>query len=159
MDYRNRYYSPQLRRFIEPDPIGFEGGMNLYAYVGNDPGNAIDPYGLEEWQFHERDHGGPHFQRGASRYNAKTLEPIPHKGKIPEKLSKTAIKGLRRSGSWAKYLKFTGKVGSGIVAIFIEAAFPDEAYAPPPPPYYYQIDIPLSSEPLPLLPEKDSTCP
>ena len=44
--YRARYYSPQLRRFIEPDPIGFEGGMNLYAYVGNDPGNTIDPYGL-----------------------------------------------------------------------------------------------------------------
>ena len=44
--YRNRYYSPQLRRFIEPDPIGFEGGMNLYAYVGDDPANAVDPIGL-----------------------------------------------------------------------------------------------------------------
>ena len=46
MDYRVRYYSPQLRRFIEPDPVDFEGGMNLYAYVGNDPANAVDPWGL-----------------------------------------------------------------------------------------------------------------
>ena len=44
--YRNRYYSPGLRRFVEPDPIGFEGGMNLYAYVGNDPGNYLDPWGF-----------------------------------------------------------------------------------------------------------------
>ena len=44
--YRARYYDPHLRRFIETDPIGYAGGMNLYAYVGNSPTNFIDPYGL-----------------------------------------------------------------------------------------------------------------
>jgi RHS repeat-associated protein len=44
--YRARYYSPELQRFISEDPIGFSGGINFYAYVGNNPVNAIDPYGL-----------------------------------------------------------------------------------------------------------------
>jgi RHS repeat-associated protein len=31
--YRARYFSPILQRFISEDPIGFEGGIDLYAYV------------------------------------------------------------------------------------------------------------------------------
>ncbi|TPW17219.1 MAG: Teneurin-3, partial [Halothiobacillaceae bacterium] len=45
--YRARYYSPAKQRFISEDPIGFGGGdANLYAYVGGDPINFIDPLGL-----------------------------------------------------------------------------------------------------------------
>lgn len=43
--YRARYYSPQLGRFLQTDPLGYQGGMNLYAYVLNNPVNATDPSG------------------------------------------------------------------------------------------------------------------
>jgi RHS repeat-associated protein len=44
--YKARIYSPTLGRFMQSDPIGFGGGMNLYAYVGGDPVNYSDPSGL-----------------------------------------------------------------------------------------------------------------
>ncbi len=35
--HRARYYNPSFQRFISEDPIGMGGGINLYAYVGNNP--------------------------------------------------------------------------------------------------------------------------
>ncbi|HWV45083.1 MAG TPA: RHS repeat-associated core domain-containing protein, partial [Nitrospira sp.] len=45
--YKARMYSPSLGRFMQPDPIGYDDGLNIYAYVHGDPVNNTDPLGLE----------------------------------------------------------------------------------------------------------------
>jgi RHS repeat-associated protein len=52
---RHRYYDPRLGRWLSRDPIGEEGGFNLYAYCGNDPVNRHDPLGLSDlWTERQR---------------------------------------------------------------------------------------------------------
>ena len=46
MYLRNRWYDPQSGRFLTQDPIGMNGGVNLYAYAGNNPSSFSDPFGL-----------------------------------------------------------------------------------------------------------------
>ena len=46
--YRAWAYAPELGRFLQTDPIGYEAGPNVYAYVGVDPVNWTDPLGLQE---------------------------------------------------------------------------------------------------------------
>ena len=41
-----RYYDSDVGRFVSQDPIGLEGGVNLYRYAAN-PVNWIDPWGLD----------------------------------------------------------------------------------------------------------------
>jgi RHS repeat-associated protein len=43
---KNRFYDSNTGRFLQRDPIGFEGGVNLYAYVNGNPVNRADPSGL-----------------------------------------------------------------------------------------------------------------
>ena len=45
--YRARYYDAGLGRFISADPIGLDGGFNLYRYVENAPQRFSDPFGKE----------------------------------------------------------------------------------------------------------------
>jgi RHS repeat-associated protein len=45
-DLRNRFYSPNIGRFLQPDPVGFGGdATNLYRYAGNNPLKYLDPTG------------------------------------------------------------------------------------------------------------------
>jgi RHS repeat-associated protein len=44
--YRARYYDSNVGRFLSLDPLGFVDGINLFAYVLNNPSNYTDPMGL-----------------------------------------------------------------------------------------------------------------
>ena len=56
----HRYYDPQTGRFLTRDPMGYDGGINLYGYVGNDPVNMVDSSGYA---------GGPGFKAGGDFSN------------------------------------------------------------------------------------------
>ena len=49
--YNYRHYSPALGRFLSRDPIQEQGGLNLYAFVGNHIGNSVDILG--KWSLWE----------------------------------------------------------------------------------------------------------
>ena len=68
--FRARWYSPELGRWLSPDPIGLEGGLNLYEFCGNNPVNNRDPSGLITVFVYDSDDTelGAYFQRAANNY-------------------------------------------------------------------------------------------
>ncbi|TVR54728.1 MAG: RHS repeat-associated core domain-containing protein [Puniceicoccaceae bacterium] len=47
--YGYRFYSPTTGRWLNRDPIGELGGLNLYGFLGNDPVNRIDLLRWTPW--------------------------------------------------------------------------------------------------------------
>ena len=44
----HRFYDPQAGRWLTRDPIGYQGGVNLYGYTQNNPGNGMDSSGYDK---------------------------------------------------------------------------------------------------------------
>ena len=45
---RHRAYDANLMRFLQPDPLGLQGGRNFYAYASGNPLFWLDPLGLRD---------------------------------------------------------------------------------------------------------------
>ena len=65
--YGYRYYDPKTGRWLSRDPIGEEGGVNLYGFVGNSSVNSIDLLGLDFIAVGSRSIGGLGFLGGAGK--------------------------------------------------------------------------------------------
>ncbi|EMA5682104.1 RHS repeat protein [Salmonella enterica] len=77
-----RYYDPECGRFTQPDPIGLNGGINLYSY-GPNPLNWIDPLGLKCWSAARKDFWIREARTNPHRYSRNNLERMIE-GKAPK---------------------------------------------------------------------------
>ena len=69
--YGFRFYDPNLQRWINRDPIGEDGGPNLYAFVENSPLDLVDPWGESDENRPPVSCSGP----GAVQYGPPALGP------------------------------------------------------------------------------------
>ncbi|MCG8407911.1 MAG: hypothetical protein MI923_22145 [Phycisphaerales bacterium] len=57
-----RYFDPFSGRFMQRDPIGVVGGLNVYTYVESDPMLFVDPLGTERWYVRRNGHSEVYFR-------------------------------------------------------------------------------------------------
>ncbi|QBG48242.1 RHS repeat protein [Verrucomicrobia bacterium S94] len=85
----HRAYSCSLKRFIGPDPLGIDGGVNIYMWANMNPLFFVDPYGLAAFYLHadnadfgDMGHGWFTLENDAGERNSYGLYPKGGIGKL-----------------------------------------------------------------------------
>jgi RHS repeat-associated protein len=74
--YGFRYYDPMTGRWLRRDPIGENGGLNLYGMVGNNPASFVDLLGLALYAFDGTNNDGGRDSKKGSETNVYILQSI-----------------------------------------------------------------------------------
>jgi len=93
----HRYYDSGRGRFVTRDPIGYNGGINLYGFVGNNPVNDIDPEGTQSPNKDDDNSGLP--SDNGPTWNGKTANPAMQNG-TPEARKANAMRRSLVSTLW-----------------------------------------------------------
>ncbi len=106
-----RWYQPGIGRFIQRDPIGLAGGLNLYGYVELNPLTSIDPDGLQILPGTE---GLPRTPKGWIKI-PPGMKPIYIPGKGWVLVPRAPPPALPR---WKPAFRFTPRVGGAVCVAF-----------------------------------------
>jgi RHS repeat-associated protein len=116
-----RYYEPATGRFISPDPIGLAGGLNLYAYVDNDPVNWVDADGLGNEPIDNRtfDTARQAFRAAKDRAGVPRSQQPSRQWTVGGDPARASYPNYRYSpdrARWGRYQQFETPKGSKVVA-------------------------------------------
>lgn len=113
-----RYYDPATGRFLNRDPIGADGGLNLYEYAGDNPVSQADPDGLFHVYIEMAENGfgygyvvadagdidtaGELCSAGQLLYGPFPVSNRPSGGHAPFPAGTWRITGMRRAGHFGE---------------------------------------------------------
>ena len=104
---RARYYHPWLARFINADPSGFGGGMNMYAFADGDPIMLLDALGLDAQGIRYRNQDGSMNWSGAAKYVYEGVKGVP------AYIAKNGASSFKRNVSDPKFVMEAAAGGIG----------------------------------------------